>query len=73
MKKFFPLFGPALVTVSSLAGSLWIRQVGGWSGARRCDHVVVVCAPFGFVGGVEEAEDSERRVSWDVESSSARR
>ena len=40
--------------------------------ARGATRLVVVCAPFGFVGGVEEDEDEVwGRVSWDVESSRA--
>jgi hypothetical protein len=42
MKKFLPLFGPGLFTVSSFVGSPWTSQSGGFTGARSVVHAFLL-------------------------------
>lgn len=58
MKKFFPLFGPGLFTVSSFVRSPWTIHFGGWMGARRAVHAFLLLPSLLVRGGEGPGSDS---------------
>ena len=56
MKNVFPLFGPGLFTVYSLAGSPWTVHFGAWIGAMSWDQAALLLEHDPFP--VEDIRDS---------------